>query len=380
MKNLFLRIILCVAAVSTVAPGDAEEAVSPMTLWYPRPATNWTSALPIGNGRLGAMIFGGVEQEKLQLNEDTLWAGGPYDPNNPEALAALSEARRLIFEGKYAEANKLIGDKMMSKPVRQMPYETVGDLLLNFPTTGTVSDYRRELDLDTAVARVSYTSGGVKFTREIFSSPVDQVIVVRLTASQRGQISLTAGMKTPQKAEITTEAPSDLVMRGVNGEAFGISGALKFQARVRVLADGGKVIHIDPRGQGLIFLDGNAINDAKSIQDALKSLQDPPGISVANADSVTLLIAAATSYKNCKDVSGDPEAIVKKQITGAGKKSFKKLLAAHVAEHQRLFRRVALNVGETDAMQLPTDERIKNLPRETTRNWPRCIFNLAATC
>jgi alpha-L-fucosidase 2 len=329
MKNAFSLWLIFIASAFNLS---AEGTKNPMLLWYSAPAKQWTEALPIGNGRLGAMVFGGVTQERLQLNEDTLWAGGPYDPSNPDALVALPEARRMIFAGDYSNAVKLITEKMMSKPVRQMPYETVGDLLLSFPplpTNQVVKDYRRELDLDTAVARVTYTVEGVKFTREIFSSPVDQVIVVRLTASERGQISFTASMKTPQKSQITAEAPSDLVLSGVNGEAFGIAGALKFQSRIRVLADGGKIRLLGTE------------------------------ISATRADSVTLLIATATSYKNFKDVSGDPEVIVKEQLAAAEKKSFKRMLASHIAEHQRLFRRVELNLGETEAMKLPTDERIK---------------------
>ncbi len=310
--------------------GEAAPPDGPLTLWYRQPAQEWTEALPVGNGRLGAMVFGGVGRERLQLNEDTLWAGGPYDPDNTNALAALPEVRKLIFAGQYAEAQKLAGEKMMAQPLKQMPYETVGDLFIEFTTPATVENYRRELNLDTAVATISYTANGVNFKREIFCSPVDQVIIVRLMASQPGQISFTAGMNTPQKATIQAEGGDTLVMRGVNGQSDGIKGALKFQARVRVLAQGGKI--------------SNRANK----------------ISVTGADSATLLIAAATSYKNYHDVSGNPETIVKKQIADAGIKPFDRLLAAHVAEHQRLFRRVELNLGETDAMKLPTDERIRH--------------------
>src|ERR1035437_481843 len=329
--------------------GEAPPPAEPLSLWYRQPATNWVSALPVGNGRLGAMVFGGIASEKFQLNEDTLWAGGPYNPDNTNALAALPEVRRLIFDGKYAEAQKLVGEKMMARPLKQMPYETVGDLFLEFPTPASVENYHRDLNLDTAVAGVSYTVNGVTFKREVFSSPVDQVIVVRLTADQPGQISFTAGMDTPQKADMSVEVNTNtpfvgvtsdatLVMRGVNGESGGIKGALKFQARVCVLPIHGKI------------------------------LADADKISVANADSVTLLIAAATSYKNFKDVSGDPEAATKKQIAGAYKKwwngnvanGIDTTLADHIAEHQRLFRRVELNLGETDAMKLPTDERIRH--------------------
>jgi alpha-L-fucosidase 2 len=313
----------------TAFTGAAPPPVEPLTLWYRRPALKWTGALPVGNGRLGAMVFGGVGRERLQLNEDTLWAGGPYDPDNTNALAALPEVRKLIFAGQYAEAQKLAGQKMMAQPLKQMPYETVGDLFLEFPTPATVENYRRDLNLDTAVAGISYTVNGVTFKREVFSSPVDQVIVVRLTASQPGQISFAAGMNTPQKATIQAEGGDTLVMNGVNGSAEGIHGALKFQVRVRVLAQSGKI----------------SVGADK--------------ISIIGADSATLLIAAATSYNNYHDVSGDPAAIVKRQIANVGIKPFDRLLAAHVAEHQRLFRRVELNLGETDAMKLPTDERIR---------------------
>ncbi len=312
--------------------GQAAESPSPLTLWYQQPAKVWTEALPIGNGRLGAMIFGGAEREHLQLNESTLWAGGPYNADNPKALAALPEVRKLIFAGQYDDAEKMIADKMMAVPLRQMPYEPVGDLFLDIPTNGPVENYRRDLDLDTAIASVSYAVNGVHFKREIFASPVDQVIVVRLTADKPGQISFKASMTTPQKASVKTEfnggEGSELVLSGVNGDARGIKGALKFQARVQIMVQGG------------------------TVTDGTNS------VSVTSADSATLLIAAATSYKNYHDVSGKPEAITKKQIAVATKKNFDELLAAHIVEHQRLFRRVELNLGETDAMKLPTDVRI----------------------
>jgi alpha-L-fucosidase 2 len=328
MPTLPRNFIAMLAALLIFQSSRAAETTSPLTLFYTNAATKWTEALPIGNGRLGAMIFGGAQREHLQLNEGTLWAGGPYDPNNTNALAALPEARKLVFDGKYDDAAKLISDKMMAVPLREMPYETLGDLWLDFPTNATFENYRRDLNLDTAVATVSYTANGVHFKREFFSSPVDQVIVVRLTADQPGQITFTAGMTTPQKVTVASDGAETLVMDGVNGEARGIKGVLKFQARVHLLAAGGKT---------------TAAADK---------------ISVANADSVELLITAATSYKNYHDVSGNPEAITKKQIATASKKTFDELVAKHIAAHQQLFRRVDLNLGETDAMKLPTDVRI----------------------
>ncbi len=313
---------------------EAPPPEEPLSLWYRGPARQWVEALAIGNGRLGAMVFGGLDRERLQLNEDTLWAGGPYDPSNAEALEALPEARRLIFEGKYREVHRLIGARMMARPLGQMPYQPVGDLLLQFPDIEKVAGYRRDLNLDTAIARVTFTASGVRFTREVFSSPVDQVIVIRLTADKPGQISFTAGIKTPQKATVETIEPATLVMRGVNGSAQGVRGALKFQARARVLAEGGKT----------------SVDDRE--------------VSVSGADSATLLIAAATSYRSYKDVSGDPEALAKGYIAAASKKSFEVLRQHHIAEHRRLFRRVELDLGTSDMARLPTDERIRN-PEKT---------------
>jgi len=332
MPGLPRHFFAALAAVFIFQSSHAAEATSPLTLFYTNAAGKWTEALPIGNGRLGAMIFGGVEREHLQLNEATLWAGGPYDPNNTNALAALPVARQLVFAGQYDAAAKLIGDKMMAVPLREMPYQTLGDLLLDFGTNAVpVENYRRDLDLDTAVATVSYTAKGIHFKREMFSSPMDQVIIVHLTADKPGQISFRAGMTTPQQASEKVEKTNALVMSGVNGEARGIKGALKFQARVKIIAEGGHSIWV---------------------------LDDVPKMGVTGADSVTLLIAAATSYKNYHDVSGNPEAITKNQIAAASRRSYEKLLAAHVADHQKLFRRVALDLGTTDAMKLPTDVRI----------------------
>jgi alpha-L-fucosidase 2 len=316
----------------------------PLSLWYREPAHEWVEALPIGNGRLGAMVFGGVNQERLQLNEDTLWAGGPYDPVNPEAAAAIPEARRLILEGKFKDADRLIGAKVMAKPLRQMPYETVGDLFLRFPGVSSAADYQRELNLDDAVTTVSYSANGVKFTRQMFSSPVDHVIVVRLAADRRGAVSFSASLKSPQQASVETASTDTLILRGVNCEAEGIKGALSFQARVRVLATGGK------------------------------TTATPNSISVQNADSALLLIAATTSYKNFGDVSGDPGAIVEHQLEATCRKSFGELLKAHVAEHQRLFRRVRLDLGTSEAMKLPTNERIKHFGEGTDPQFATLYF------
>jgi alpha-L-fucosidase 2 len=298
----------------------------PLLLWYDEPAREWTDALPVGNGRLGAMIFGDPVNEQLQLNEDTLYAGSPYDPNNPKALKALPEARRLIFDGRYKEAHDLVGAKMMAQPIKQMPYEPVGSLKLGF-THESATNYRRQLDLNTAIATVSYKVGPVTFTREVFASAVDHVIVVSLTADHPGQLNFSATFETPQKATVSTEVPHTLVLKGVNGDAFGIKDGLKFEARVLVLARGGK------------------------------SFAEHEKIVVSEADSAVLLITAATSYRNYKDTTGNPGAITEDNLQRARRKSLESLRAAHVREHQRLFHRVKLNLGRTEAANLPTDER-----------------------
>ncbi len=325
--------------------GEAPPPAEPLSLWYRRPATRWVEALAVGNGRIGAMVFGGLAQERLQLNEDTLWAGGPYDPVNPLAKEAIPQVRQMVFAGDYQGASQLITSGVLSKPIGQAPYQTAGDLMLTFPGMDgtTVGNYRRSLNLDTAVSDVSYTVNNVRYTRSVFASPTDQVIVIRLTADKKGSISFGTSLQSPQKSRVAAEPDGTVVLSGINGDFGGggggrrggtptpaIKGALKFELRARVLADGGKIT-----------------TGTNSVE-------------VANADSATVLLAMATSYKNYQDVSGDPTAITKGQIAAAARRGADRLLARHIAEHQKIFRRVALELGRTDAAKLPTDERVQN--------------------
>jgi alpha-L-fucosidase 2 len=302
---------------------------NPLELWYRQPAAAWTQALPIGNGRLGVMVFGDPRRERLALNEDTLWAGGPYDAVNPEAREALPQVRRLIAGGRYREAQALIGERMMAKPLRQMPYQPIGDLWLEWPGGPQPEPYRRALDLDRAITTVRYTSGGVTHTREAFASAADDVIVVTLTADRPGAVAFTASMATPQRAAVTIENGDTLVLGGVNGDARGIKGALRFEARVLVRTRGGSV-----RADGTTLV-------------------------VAGADEATLLIAMATSYRSFKDVSGDPAARTTAALTAARARSLADLRDRHVADHQRLFRRLTIDLGTSEAAAKPTDERIR---------------------
>ena len=208
-------------------PARRTSDTSPLTLWYRQPAEQWTEALPIGNGRLGAMIFGGVARERLQLNEDTLYAGGPYDPSNPDALAALPQVRALIAEGKYADAQNLAQEKMMARPIRMPSYQTVGDLILSFGASAYAQDYRRELNLDTACARVRFARDGVTFTRESFASAVDQVIVTRITADRPGALDFRASFETPMPGAVAID-DGHLVLNGRNVAQQGIDGEAAF--------------------------------------------------------------------------------------------------------------------------------------------------------
>ena len=307
---------------------SAAERRSAMTLWYRQPANAWVEALPVGNGRIGAMVFGGVDEERLQLNEDTLWAGSPYDPNSPEALAALPEVRRLIAGGRYAEAQALAQERMMARPIRQMSYQTVGDLLLDFAGDAYAEQYRRDLDLDAALAAVRFRRGGVTYVREVFASPTDQVVVVRLSADRPGAVSFRARFHSPLPGEVVADSDG-LTLTGVNGSQPGIAAGLRFQARALVKPVGGVV---------------TAEADA---------------VSVRGADAVLILIAMATSYRRYDDVSGDPAALTRQALAQASRRSYADLLRRHTAAHRRLFRRVTIDLGTTAAAQLPTDERVR---------------------
>lgn len=334
LQALLSRLVAVILAASSCAVGAADAATapsspSPLRLSYDRPAARWVEALPIGNGRVGAMIFGGIAQERLQLNEGTLWAGGPYDPVNPEAKAALPQVRTLVNEGRYREASRLIGAKVMAKPIGQMPYQTVGSLFLDFPGHTNVTHYQRDLDLDSAVARVVFTRDGVTHTREAFANAPHNLVVLRLTANQPGQISFVADLKTPMSATVSTDGTNSLVLRGKGGTVAGIQGQLTFESRVRILPSGGTIT------------------------------ADSGRISVNHANEVTLLITAATSYRRFDDVGADPTAAVHQTLAQASLLTVDRLRAEHLADYQALFRRVTLDLGTSEAARWPTPERIR---------------------
>ncbi|MBE3069937.1 MAG: glycoside hydrolase family 95 protein, partial [Planctomycetes bacterium] len=282
-------------------------------------------ALPVGNGRLGAMVFGGVEQDRLQFNDDTLWTGSPHEYQHEGAAKFLPEIRRLLAEGKQGEAQALAGREFMSVPLHQKAYQPFGDLRLRFPGLESVADYRRDLDIDSAVATVRYRVGDVTYTRQAFASHPGQAIVVRLVADKPGQVTFRAALDSPHTSARTRAAGADtLVMAGQVAD-----GGTKFEARLRVVAEGGKATVADD------------------------------GVSVEGADAATLVLVAATSVKNYKDISADPAARCEAALKAVAGKPFAALLEAHVADYQGLFRRVALDLGTTDAARRPTHERLR---------------------
>jgi alpha-L-fucosidase 2 len=305
-------------------------------LWYRAPARDWYQALPVGNGRLGAMVFGGVADELLQLNEDTLWAGGPKDVSNPDSLRALPEVRRLLFEGRNTEATELAGKSMMGRPMRIQSYQTLGEAYLECPGLAGATGYTRSLDLDTGIASVTYTSGGVRYTREVFASAPAGAIVARFTASRPGAIDLKVTLKRLKDATAVADA--------ANPRAIRLEG--------RVNRDGGGEPGLSFNATALAVTDGGRVTNAGGV------------LEVAAANSMTLLVAAATNYpglgKGGPDASLDPVKVCAATLARSASTDYAALKAAHVADHQAYFRRLALDLdGPAEAEALPTDERLE---------------------
>ncbi len=305
-------------------------ALAANTLWYDHPAQQWVEALPIGSGRLGAMVFGSPADERICLNEDTVWAGGPHDNNQPTAREALPEVRRLLFAGDYAGAMALADAKVQPGPGKPngMSYQPVGDLRLRFAGHERFENYRRELSLDDATARVSYDSGGTHFTREIFASLADQVIVIRLAASKPTSLNLGVEWASPQLHSVRRDGDT-LVLAGTTPEQESIPSAIKFESHLRVLRTDGTVA----------FIGGS--------------------LSIKRASEIVLLVSIASNYVNYHDVSADPAARNREVLDAAAKKDFAALHAAHVALYRPQFERVSLELGTTAAAALPTDERLR---------------------
>jgi len=327
------RIKPTLGSVALVVPtkinADVGGPANALTLWYSRPAREWLESLPFGNGRLGGTVFGGVDRERIQLNEDTIWTGGPYDPANPAAPEAIKAARELIFAGKQKAAEDIIEKSAMGLPPTQANYQTLGSLLLDFPDCASpVIGYRRSLDIDRAVATTTFKRDGVTYTREIFATAPDQVVVVRLTADQPGSINFTARWVTPfPDAQVSVEDKL-LTLAGNGGSFFGRPGEVRFKSLVRARNEGGSVT------------------------------TNENALTIAKADAVTLLISCGTSFVNYKDTSADANARAARDLVVASAKTYSQLLARHLQDYQSLFRRVSLELEAGPGATLPTDERI----------------------
>ena len=308
--------------------GEAR-AAEPMKLYYDCPAKQWEAALPLGNGRLGVMLYGNPGQEELQLNEETIWAGSPYNDVNPRALKVLPEVRKLIFEGKYQEAQDLCGEAFDGK-AQGMPYLTAGSVILDFPGHEDYIGLKRILNIADAVAEVSYQVGQVLFKREVFTSFTDQVAVLRLTASEKGKITLDLGYRTPMP-DVTVRFPEDGKMRvaGRGKDHEGVEGKIEYEIQVKVVPKGGEMQVVDNK------------------------------LSVKGADEVLVYISIATNFNNYLDISGNAALRAQEYLAGAARKNYQKLKERHVQFYRHLFDRVRLDFGTTSQDMKPTDVRLQ---------------------
>jgi len=307
-------------------------AQTPLRLWYRQPAGNiWTAALPVGNGRLGGMVFGNPAQECIQLNESTVWTGSPNRNDNPDALEALPEIRRLIFAGKQKEAQDLARLKIQSRTSNGQMFQPVGNLNLIFPGHEQYTDYYRELDIEKAIATTTYTVAGVHYKREVFASVPAQCIIVRLSSSQPGALTFNAYLSTPQKNATVKANSRDLIVNGTTGSHEGVEGKVNFNGIARITTSGGTVTHSD-----------TAIN-------------------VSHATTALIFISIATNYVNYQDLSAD--AVKRSESYLPAAKTYPQLLQEHIAAYQHYFNRVKIDLGTSEAAKLPTDERLINFSK-----------------
>ncbi len=321
--------------IKEIGQGNAGRATTMM--WYQQAAKQWTDAMPVGNGRLGAMVFGHPTSERIQFNEETRWSGGPYEAALTGGAEALAEIRSLIFNGEYRKAHKFFARNFMGSPIEQQKYQSFGDVMLDFGD-GLIENYRRELDLDTAIATTRFTRDGVVHTREVFVSPVDQVIVIKISADQPNNISFRAqlrGIRNTMHSNYGNDVftmdgcgNDGLILRGKSADYLGIAGKLRYEAKLKASIDGGNM------------------------------RTDDDVLIVEGANEVVIYLAAATNFENYQSVNADPHQRVEAVLDAVVKKPYATILREHLQAHQALFRRVAVDFGESPASYLPTDQRL----------------------
>ena len=346
--TLLLFIISCNRII------EPEKTINPsLALWYDEPATQWTEALPIGNGRLGAMVYGKMEKEVIQFNEETLWSGQPHDYSNEGAYKYLDELRRLLWEGKQQEAHQLGNEHFMSQPFGQLSYLPFGNVLLHFPGHENATSYHRRLNLENAVTSVIYENDGVRYKREVFASFPSQAVIIRLEASENGELNFSAGLNSPHSDyKVTVE--DDLIIlsgkannyhqeKGRDGTPYPES-KLTFEARLKIETQGGGLVQYDD------------------------------SIAVVNARSATLYLVGATSFVNYNDISGDPSARCTDYLSELEGKPYQTLLEEHTASHRELFNRVSIDLGSTQASRRPTDERLTSFYQDEDPSLVALLF------
>ncbi|MBC8372950.1 MAG: glycoside hydrolase family 95 protein [Planctomycetes bacterium] len=327
-----LRITVALLGL-TMMGATAAAADRNRVLRYSAPAKRWVEALPIGNGRLGGMVFGGADVARIQVNEDSLWTGRPMDYQHAGASGYLPQIRKLLLDGKQKEADKLASQHFMSVPLRQEDYQPLGDLVLTFDGHDKyeTKSYRRELDISQAVASVSYRVGDATFTREVIASHPDQIIAVRITCDKPGRITFGAKLTTlhtESKTIRSDDTTLSLQGRITQRSRMKVPSVMKFEARLKAAATGGKLTVTDE------------------------------GVSIAAADSAVLILAGATNYKNYKDVSADPSVRTKACLTIVGDKSYDAIRKAHIADYRKLFDRVTIDLGPAKTVDKTTPQRI----------------------
>ncbi len=299
-------------------------------LWYDKPASAWVEALPIGNGRLGSMVFGCPAQEHLQLNEGTVWAGGPYRNDNPAALNALTRIRALIFQGQWASAQTLAEQTMISPTAQGMPFQTCGDLFLSFPGHDQYGAFRRELDLERAVITTKYAVNGVTFAREVFASFDTNAIFIRLTADAPDQLHFMLSLNYPGASMVAAVGTDTLTLSGTTGSHEGIRGSVNFQVRATVVLEGGAA----RRATG--------------------------GIEVTNASAVTIAVAIGTNFESYAALGADPTRRARDAVAAATKTAYQTAHERHVARYRAYYARVSLDLGSGQLADSPTDQRLQS--------------------
>ncbi|MDR2956182.1 MAG: glycoside hydrolase N-terminal domain-containing protein [Prevotella sp.] len=322
-KYIFILFLLFAFFVNNLFSQNNE-----LKLWYKQPTKQWTEALPIGNSRLGGMIFGDPARERIQLNEETFWAGSPYNNNVPEFRNKLPEVQKLIFEGKEKEAENILNE--ITSSINGMPYLTIGNLYLNFPKHENYTGYKRALDLRTAIQTTEYIVDGVIYTRETFASFADNVIIIHISANKANSISFTTGYETPLEKHSISAKGNKLILKGNGTDHEGITGLLRFENQTQINATGGKI----------------------------KAEKDK--ITVTNANAVTIYISIATNYVNYKDISANESKRAGNYLKSATDKTYGELLTRHIDHYQKQFNRVELDLGKTPASEEETHIRVRN--------------------